>query len=222
MTTKLQKSKFEVTTVKPVYGGNYNKGYIGFTYDKGNVIAEGIVHFTHWESMSNIYATHAFVVTDKNSCIEADAGKDCVNKGTLERYFGKNTCQVFFRKPKGLTDDIANRIIQTVKPQVGKKYDFKSILTQALAGTFLGHFFDKLLRGQLENKLAEILNDPNKWICSELAAYALDEQPEYKDKGILQRPNATISPQELFEDSVIFEPWKDGKVTECSDGHTHC
>ena len=61
-----------------------------------------------------------------------------------------------------------------------------------------------------------------KWICSELTAYALDEQPEYHDQGILKRPNATISPQELFEDSVIFEPWTDRNVTECSDGHIHC
>jgi hypothetical protein len=222
MTTTLQKPKFEITTVKPVYGDNYNKGYIGFTYDKGNIIAEGIVHFTHWESMSDIYATHALIVTDKNSCIEADAGKNCVNEGTLEDYFARNTCQIFFRKPKNLTKEIADRIVKTVKPEVGKEYDFKSILTQALSGSFPGHFLDRLLQGKLEDKLAEILNDPNKWICSELAAYALDEQPEYKDKGILKRPNATISPQELFEDSVIFEPWKDGEVTECSDGHTHC
>jgi hypothetical protein len=222
MTTTLQKPDFEIITVKPIYGVNYNKGYIGFAYDKGNIIAEGIVHFTHWESMSGIHATHALIVTGEDSCIEADAGKNCVKEGTLKHYFGKNTCQIFFRKPKDLTDDIANRILQTVKPEVGKEYDFKLILTQALAGTYSGHFFDKLLRGKFEDKLAEILNDHNKWICSELAAYALDEQPEYKDQGILKRPNATISPQELFEDSVIFEPWKDREVTECSDGHTHC
>lgn len=222
MSTILHKPKLEITTVKPVYGDNYNKGYVGFTYDKGHFIAEGIVHFTHWASMSDIYATHALIVTGEDSCIEADAGENCVEEGTLQNYFGKNTCQIFFRKPKNLTDEIANRIIQTVRREVGKKYDFKSILTQALSGSFPGRFVDRLLQGKLEDKLAEIFNDPNKWICSELAAYALDEQPEYKDQGILKRPNATISPQELFEDLVIFEPWKDGKVTECSDGHTHC
>jgi hypothetical protein len=75
---------------------------------------------------------------------------------------------------------------------------------------------DRLLQGKVENKLSDYLNNPEKWICSELAAYALDEQPKYKDQGILKCPNATISPQELFEDLVIFEPWKDGKFTQCS------
>jgi hypothetical protein len=221
MTIVPQESILKFTTVKPAYGDNYNKGYIGFTYDKGNVIAEGIVHFTHWETMGDIYATHALIVTGENSCIEAVAGNNCVEEGKLLDYFGTNTCQIFFRKPKGLISELANRILQTAKPEVGKKYDFKSILTQALSGSFAGHFFDRLLKGKFEDKLAEILNDPNKWICSELVAYALDEQPEYHDQGILGRPNSTISPQELFEDSVIFEPWNEGKVTECSGAHTH-
>jgi hypothetical protein len=222
MTATLNKNKFKITTIKPVWGDNYHKGYIGFTYDKGNIIAEGIVHFTHWESMSDIYATHALIVTGENSCIEADAGENCVKEGTLDHYFARNTCQIFFRKPKNLTEEIADRIITTVKPEVGKKYDFKLILTQAFSGSFPVHFLDRWLKGKLENMLAELCDDSNKWICSELAAYALDEQPEYRDKGILKRPNAAISPQELFEDLEIFECWKDGKVMECSEGHTHC
>lgn len=221
MVTTLQKPKFEITTVKPVYGENYNQGYIGFIYTKGSIIAEGIVHFTHWESMSDIYATHALIVTGENSCIEADAGNNCVNEGTLEHYFGKNACQIFFRKPKNLNSEIAHRIVRAVQSEVGRKYDFKLILAQALAGSFAGHYLNRLFQGKLEDKLADIFNDPNKWICSELVAYALDEQPEYKDKGILKRPNATISPQELFEDLEIFEPWKDRKIVKCSEGHTH-
>jgi hypothetical protein len=209
MTTTLQKPDFEIITVKPVFGVNYNKGYIGFTYNGNHPIGQGIAYFTKWAKISNIYATHALIVKDEKLCIEADALKNCVTERPLKDYFDDEKCQIFFRKPKDLTDDIANRILQTVKPEVGKKYDFKLILTQALAGTFAGHFFDQLLRGKFEDKLAKILNNPNKWICSELAAYALDEQPEYKDQGILKRPNATISPQELFEDSVIFEPWKE-------------
>lgn len=44
---------------------------------------------------------------------------------------------------------------------------------------------------------------------SNLYAGAQDFTPsQYRDRGILKHPNATISPQELFEDSVVFEPWK--------------
>jgi hypothetical protein len=36
----------------------------------------------------------------------------------------------------------------------------------------------------------------------------LDEQPEYHDKGVLVYNDATIDPQELFEDDGTFEVWK--------------
>lgn len=222
MVAASQKQKFQIKTVSPIYGENYNRGYIGFTYHNNNVVAKGIVHFTHWQCMSDIYATHALIVTGENSCIEADASQNCVRTGTLDHYFEEEHCQIFFRKPKGLTAAIADRIVQVIKPEIGKLYDFKLILTQATSGSFAGHLYDTLLQGKFENWLAQFLNERDKWICSELAAYALDEQPEYKDQGILKRPNATISPQELFEDETIFEPWKDKVVTECSNGHIHC
>ena len=56
--------------------------------------------------------------------------------------------------------------------------------------------------------LSKLLNNEKRWICSELAAYCLDEQREYRGKGVLAKPEDTIDPQELFEDEVIFEPWK--------------
>ena len=219
MATTLPKKSANITVkqIKPVYGDNYNKGYIGFTYTEGHIISEGIAYFTKWARMSDIRVTHALIVTGENSCIEANANNNCVEQGNLQKYFNNPHCQIFFRKPKDLTDEIADRIVKVLNPEIGKKYDFQLILTQALAGTFMGYFFDHLLEGKVEDELARILNDPEKWICSELAAYALDEQPEYKDRGILKRPNATISPQELFEDKnrEIFKPWKNGTPTQC-------
>ncbi len=219
MTTTQQISQIKLTTVAPVYGNNYNKGYIGFSYNDNSVIAKGIAHFTGWQRMSDLYATHVLIVTGENSCIEADAFHNCVKEGPLQHYFDQPHCQIFFRQPQGLNNEIAEGIVQVLRPEIGKKYDFKSILTQTLSGSFFGRLCDRLLQGKLEDKLSEKLNNPEKWICSELAAYALDEQPQYQDQGILKRPNATISPQELFEDSVIFEPWKDGIFTQFYHGN---
>lgn len=218
MTTTIRQSKFDIKPVKPVYGVNYYKGYIGFTYNSKSPIGQGIAYFTKWAKMSNIYATHALIVKDETLCIEADAFKNCVTERPLKDYFNDEKCQIFFRKPKDLTDEIADRIVKFAQQKVGEQYNFELILTQALSGTFAGHFFDNLLQGKLEKDLTELLDDPNKWICSELAAYTLDEQPQYRDQGILKHPNATISPQELFEDLVIFEPWKNRVAEKCSDG----
>lgn len=210
MITTRQKPKFRIEERSPVYGVNYNKGYIGFTYTNDNIIAKGIAYFTRWARMSDIRVTHALIVTGEDQCIEADASKNCVTEGTLQHYFDDPHCQIFFRKPKNLTSKIAKKIVDLAKEKKGEKYDLKSIITHAISGSFAGRCLHHLLRGQFENELSEILNAPKEWICSELAAYVLDEQIEYKDKGILKQPNATISPQELFEDSVIFDPWRDG------------
>lgn len=222
----VKKPEIELTTVAPQYGVNYSKGYIGFTYHNDNLVAKGITYFTKWECMSHIYATHALIVTGENSCIEADANQNSVRVGTLDHYFDESHCQIFFRKPKDLDRKakakIADRIVQVLEPEVGKEYDFKSILTQALSGSLPGHIFDRLIRGKFEDWLAQHLNDPNKWICSELAAYALDQQPEYHDKGVLKFRNSAISPQELFEDNEIFEPWKKGLPEKCSHENTGC
>lgn len=210
MTTKLEQPKLEMEEHCPSYGRDYNPGYIGFTYTNKHIIAKGIAYFTRWANMTDIRATHALIVTGKNQCVEADASKNCVTEGTLQHYFDNPHCQIFFRKPKGLNKTIADKMVKLAKEKVGEQYDFASILTHAISGSFAGRCLHHLLRGEFENELSKILNSPKKWICSELVAYVLDEQDEYRDQGILEQPNATISPQELFEDSVIFEPWKNG------------
>jgi hypothetical protein len=219
MTAKTQKKHLKIQSISPKYGVNYKKGYIGFTYHNNLVICQGIAYFTRWARMSNIYATHALIVTGENSCIEADACQNRVKSAPLQHYFDDPHCQIFFRKPKGLNDEIADRIIRVIEAEVGKEYDFGLIGGQMCAGTLLGYVLNHLLKGTPENQIAQYLDNPEKWICSELVAYGLDEQPEYRDRGILASPNATISPQELFEDKKIFEPWD---KTEISNGHTHC
>jgi len=112
MTTQLQqKAELEIVTLNPVYGVNYNKGYIGFTYDGTHPVGRGIAYFTKWDKMSNISATHALIVTGENTCIEANAGTNMVEENDLQPYFKPSNCQIFFRKPKDLTDNIAERIV---------------------------------------------------------------------------------------------------------------
>jgi hypothetical protein len=69
-------------------------------------------------------------------------------------------------------------------------------------------FSTDLRKEELEQNISKLLNNKERWICSELVAYCLD-QPPYEDKGILKDPWDTISPQELFEDPLgaLFEPW---------------
>lgn len=208
MLTTAAKKQFEINLIEPVYGLNYSKGYIGFTYDGTHPVGRGIAYFTKWYKMSNIHATHVLIVTGENSCIEADAATNIVKESPLEPYFAPSNRQIFFRKPRDINNEIAERIVSTLKPEVGKKYDYKLILAHAFTGGLPGHLLNRLSKGKLKKVICDLLECPESYICSELAAYALDEQPEYRDRGVLALPNSTINPQKLFEDDEIFEPWK--------------
>ncbi|WP_052349669.1 hypothetical protein [Picosynechococcus sp. NKBG042902] len=193
----------------PKYGDNYNRGYIGFTYNDSNFVSRGIAYFTGFGRMSDIITTHTLIVTGADECIEAHA-QSGVQRSNLSKYFDDEQCDIFFRKPRGLSEDIATNLINRAEQELNSEYDLRLIAAHAAAGTMLGHFLNRLSQGQLEKQIAQLLNKADAWICSELIAYCLDQDP-YKDQGILKEPWETISPQELFEDSLgqIFEPWRD-------------
>jgi len=191
--------------MKPKFGENYDIGYIGFTFCPGDIISEGIAYFSDAET--DIDVSHTLLVTGKNECIEAHI-KNGVVVSTLSKYFNDPDCQIFFRKPVWLTHEIADRMVETAEEQVGCEYDTSLITAQALQGSFLGRLINKVFDGSPDKYVSNMLDSDNKWICSELVAYILDSQPEYRDKGILSKPNSTINPQELFDDTVIFKQWK--------------
>jgi len=199
-------SNLEIQYVEPEYGKHYAKGYAGFTYHKDHIFAHGTAWFTRWDRMSDIIVTHALLVTGENECVEAVGSG--VRKSDLQSYFDDPECQIFFRKPRGLNDDIAERLKQKAYPEIGKAYDNTLIVDDALYGTLLGRLLNACTGGNVHDWLSRQMDEADKWICSELVAYCLDSQPEYRDKGILSHPNCAINPQQLFEDDEIFAPWK--------------
>ena len=200
----------EVKSVEPVYGKTYRPGYIGFQFQDDSVVSDGIAYFTRWDKLSNFPVTHTFIVSCKNECIEAhlENGVQC---STLDERFADPHCHVVFRKPIGLTIDIGSSIVYAAASQLGDKYDKSLIIAQAFEGTFTGRVLRKMYGAKLEKILNRLFDHTDRWICSELASYALDEQPEYHDKGCLLKPNGMVSPQELFEDRVLFQDWKQGE-----------
>ena len=194
-------------SIAPEFHKTHDVGYIGFTYYNASFISKGIAYFTRWSKLSEITVSHALVVTGENECIEALGDRDKVEKSPLTKYFDDPRCAIFFRKPLGWVEELGNRIAKTALSQDGAKYDYGLIVADMAKGSFIGHLIDGCFRGVKEDILTKILNNDKRWICSELAAYALDEQPEYHDKGILNKETDTITPQELFEDGTIFTPW---------------
>jgi len=204
--TMMKGVDLQIDSIVPVYGENYDKGYIGFSYEKGAIVSIGIAFITRWARISDVKVSHAFVVTGEDSCVEA-VGKG-VQVQTLKHYFDNPHYQVFFRKPVQYNADVANRICQTASEQVGEAYDHSLIPAHAMFGFKWLKRLNKLTGGIFRSLVMRLMNSEDEWICSELAAYSLDEQPEYHDKGVLRQRNEAIDPQALFEDNEIFTAWK--------------
>lgn len=206
--TRVGDMKPAFKTIAPVFGVNYDVGYIGFTY-QDDFISRGIAYFTRWGRLSDIRVTHTLVVTGENECVEAIMGTGVV-KSKLNRYFENSACKIFFRKPKRWNKQIGNEIAETALKEIGDGYDNWLIGIQAFCGTIIGRFFTWLTKNTLERLPSRSFDNSNKWICSELVAHSLGSQTRYNGKGILSNPFNTITPQELFEDKKIFTAWKKG------------
>jgi len=200
----------KILNVPPVFGETYKVGYIGFTFQDHNFLASGVAWFTRWDKGANpdvpkLDLSHVIVVTGENECVEAYLPK--VRRTPLSHYFDNPNNHVAFRKPVGLTPELGQRIADAAASRIGDSYGISLIIGQLLANCFLGHFLNWATRGWSSRVITGIFEKKNQFICSELGAYALNQQPEFKGKGILAEPPYEIDPQDLFEDRTIFEPW---------------
>lgn len=194
-----------VTSIVPKFGENYDVGYIGFTYVSDSAISKGIAYFERWERLSDIPVSHVFVVTG-NDCL-VEAAWPSVRRASISRYFAGAPTRVFFRQPRNWSPRMGHRIAKAAESKIGAPYDSGLIIADAAADTFLGHWLNVVFNQWPKRLVNWYLDQPKEYICSELAAYALDKQPELHGRGCLGFALNCIDPQELFQDESIFEDW---------------
>ena len=192
---------------EPVYGKNYGRGWIGFNHS-GSWMSFTIGVLTRPHRRTQIPISHAFVVTGEDECVEAGFGEGVKWTKLSEGYFHNPDQYVVFRKPRGLTPEIADRICDLAERQIGTKFDYSILANALIQNTFLNLTIEKIPGLSVKDYLARIMDSPDRYLCSELAAYVLADQPEYEGLGVLAHPAGAIDPQRLFEDDVVFEPIK--------------
>jgi hypothetical protein len=198
-----------IKSLEPQYGKNYGLGYSGFEFHSNSVVSQGIAYFERWDRMSDFRVSHAFTVTGPDSCIEALAGPDEVQENNLHDRFADPHAHIFFRKPRGITIDSGIRIVKTLRPHLGEKYDHSLAVGHVVPNLWIvRRILPKSTLETAEEWFLEKCDSINEWICSELNALGLDSQPEWHDKGCLVHANFCIRPQTLFEDDAIYEGWK--------------
>jgi hypothetical protein len=208
----------------PQFGVDYDIGWIFFV-NENTAVADGIAWFERWDRNGRErvgvtedrrngdlrYADtpkprfapviHTGVCAGEDRCYEAH-WETGVSIGTLSNYFGG---PIYFRRPHGWTVTTGVHIAAAAAGKLGCKYNKGLILAQFLANTLFGHFVNALCRNRINDKVSAWLDRRNEYICSELCAYALNEQPQYRGRGVLAQPLDTISPQMLFDDPVLWE-----------------
>lgn len=164
---------------------------------------------TQYCCYTGIKISHALIVIDENTCVEADANERKVIKSPLSKYFNNQNKIISFRKPRDLSDEIANVISETAISKIGCPYEFKQIVSHINHSLPFIHQFNKLSHNFVVDIISRVIDNPDKFICSELAAFCLKSAKDWKyhDKGILSRLTCRVNPQELFEDRVIFKDW---------------
>lgn len=196
----------KVQSIIPKFGENYDVGYIGFTYYASDAVSEGIAYFERWNRLSDIRVSHTFVVTGDSELVEAHI-EHGVQRASLSKYFDDPKVQVFFRKATGWHPLLGKRIAEAAESKIGCPYGTGLILAEMAADTWIGHLVNKVCKEWPNRFVSWLLNRDTSFICSELVAYALSQQSEFRGRGILAKPLDTIDPQELFEDQVLFEDW---------------
>ncbi len=204
-----KEGKYGLIDISPEYEQNYNKGYIGFCYDPTSFVSKAIAKATKYCNYSDIKVSHALIVIDKDTCIEADANSKKVIEAPLSKYFDDKNKMISFRKPREVNEVIANEIVELAKSKIGCAYEYAQIVGhvgKALPGI---NQFNKATHNVFVDIISCLIDNKDKFICSELAAYSLKHAKSwnYRNKGILSRFSTHVNPQELFEDNIIFEEW---------------
>jgi hypothetical protein len=195
-----------VTTSKILQ--SYDVGYAAFTHAH-DFVAEGIDWFERWDRMGapralQLPVHHAAIVVSPSTVVEAQMKAGVVER-PLADYLQSKTTTIVFRRPRGWTPELGQRIAAAARSKVGCKYNTWLIAAQAMANGFVGHAINVLCNDALDRWVSARLDRKREFICSELAAWALNEQPELMGRGMLSAPLNTISPEELFLDRAVFE-----------------
>lgn len=192
--------------VKPVFGVNYDIGFVGFTHTDSSFVSSGITWFTRWDRMSEIAVSHVLLVTGADKCIEANP--EGVVQSNLSDRFNDPKIQIFFRKPRGWNSAMGKRLVAAAQKYIGNKYDYGLIVANFLTSNLIGRGLNSLFGGMPAKWLFKVFDRKNAQICDEVIALILQTESGLKMLGVLRKPAREINPQMLFEDDGCFEIWK--------------
>lgn len=202
---------YEIKSKIPEFGVDYDAGYTFFTMNDSSVVSLGIAYFTRWNRLSDIKVSHCGICTGLNEGVEATSPK--AGKCNLtKKYFSNPNVHIFFRKPQMWSPRMGEEIATEALTHEGEKYAYALILGHLLANSRLGRAINTLTGRVPERVVNGLLDNPHHRICSELVADVYKTRMELRARGCLTLPSNMVKPQDLFEDPLVYLPWKNGGV----------
>lgn len=195
-----------IKSVSPVYGDNYNMGWVGCVFHDDSVISQGIAWFTRPDLLKPDQSpvSHVLVVSGIGSCIEALP--QGVVQSSLDSYFGQPNTHIFFRKPVLYDYQMGVNIVDEAEKHLGEKYGYSLLVADAMAGSFVGRILNWALFNWPHRIVSGMLDRKKEQICSELAARSLQADWRLRTLGCLAQPARMITPRMLAFDNAVFSP----------------
>lgn len=199
---------------RPVYGQDYGRGWIGFNHAE-SWMSDAIARAEWFSRQTSVPISHVFIVSGENECVEAAYPKGVVRTKLDEGYFDRDDRYVVFRKPRGLDDEMADRIVKNAESQLGADFDNEALAENAVPNSMLEWLGVKSLR-EMGQQFVDVFgngkdvneSEATSWVCSALAAHVLSKEEALADQEILHQPTQRVTPQMLFEAEGLFEPLK--------------
>ena len=187
----------------PIWGKDYDAGYIGFSFGRRSFLSNAIAYFELPECKRGIHVSHTFVVAGPNDCIEAQPSG--VVHSDIESYWVDPDSRIYWHRPKGWTPAMGERIVAAAETMVGDKYGFSIIAAHWLTRNPLGTILGAVTCGWTTRRVLGFMERKGEEVCSEVVAEALRAQPEFKFVSCLNRPAHEITPQRLFDDLSLWD-----------------
>lgn len=190
--------------VTPVWGQDYDRGFVGFSNCPGNILSKGITWFENLEESMKYGAdlldggiSHVFLVWSEEWGIES--AEDGVKFFPLKARIDNPNLRIVFREPAKMGQMYLHQLLTAARAEEGRPYDYTGLVGYIFKVISPLHHIIPAL-----NKLPVPLHVAGQF-CSAYVSYCEKATDLYKDLQLFKDYHVTrISPNLLWN----WFPWK--------------
>ena len=188
---------YPIVQLKPQYGVNYRAGDVMFSYRLDNPLSLAITAFENC-GLGAIKPSHVRLITSDLYAMGAE--EKGISTTDLRKSFEDPHELLIIKRPIGLTECEAKRVIDAGREHFGESYDYGLI-----AGMAFESFAVALDITRSKSKPA-FFNDSRAWDCSEFVSHCLKAIPRLAAlEPLAGMHESRIAPMDLLSSEDLWE-----------------